>query len=327
MLKLRQSALLRGAAILGCFAIQGESKQAVGNDPASPRQVAASQVVELIGFAGRVDKVLGSFATYDEAQRAATEWSQGNPNDLRLYRIREVRPGSTLGALSAKYEASKRGPLAISRGKIQQKDNATGKVTEVDDPGGVSYGTYQLASKRGIGGSSATAFVNKYYPDDFANVELGSEKFAAKWTGIVKRDPRAFQETEHQFIKETHYDPVVEALQKRLGLDVEMRSRALRDAIWSTAVQHGPPEDANGHAVAVLQGALAKWNSGANTDWSKVSDAELLKAIYAERGRIGANGKLVHFPSLKHFDRFDRELRDAFDELNNDSSPQSPALP
>ena len=69
-----------------------------------------------------------------------------------------------LGRLSRNYEVGQLGPKAISTGKIKQKDEKTGKVVTKDDPGGISYGSYQLASKRGIGGSSVSTFVTDYYP-------------------------------------------------------------------------------------------------------------------------------------------------------------------
>src|SRR4051812_387517 len=60
---------------------------------------------------------------------------------------------SRLGVLSAKFETGGRGPGTVSSGR--------------GDPGGVSYGSYQMSSKRGVVGR----FVNQAdfpFKDEFA---------------------------------------------------------------------------------------------------------------------------------------------------------------
>jgi hypothetical protein len=64
-----------------------------------------------------------------------------------------------LGQLSEKYESGGRGPATVSSG--------------IGEPGGVSYGTYQLASKIG----RADQFVRQYYPARFQGLTAGSEAF------------------------------------------------------------------------------------------------------------------------------------------------------
>src|SRR3954468_17267270 len=96
-----------------------------------------------------------------------------------------------LGKLSEKYESGTRGPGTVSTGK--------------GDPGGVSYGTSQLASKVG----RADAFVKRYYPDRFKDLKGGTDEFTAKWKELAAKDPKALHANEHAYIKETHYDPQV----------------------------------------------------------------------------------------------------------------------
>ncbi len=48
-------------------------------------------VVEVIGYAGRIDLVLGEFWSLDEATTCSSAWSHANPKDLRLTREREVK--------------------------------------------------------------------------------------------------------------------------------------------------------------------------------------------------------------------------------------------
>ncbi len=84
-----------------------------------------------------------------------------------------------LGKLSEKYESGGRGPGTVSSGK--------------GDPGGVSYGTYQLASKIG----RADEFVKKYYPDEFAGLKGGTEEFTKKWKELAYKDPKAVHANEN----------------------------------------------------------------------------------------------------------------------------------
>jgi len=199
-----------------------------------------------------------------------------------------------LGKLSEKYESGGRGPGTVSTGK--------------GDPGGVSYGTYQLASKIG----RADQFVQKYYPDEFKGLKGGTDEFTKKWKELAEKDPKGLHANEHAFIKETHYDPQVKKLERDLKLDVTKRSAALRDAVWSVAVQHGPNTD----VIVTAVKPLVK-----DAKLEDVTDEAILRAVYAERGRKDKDGKLVHFrrvaddliPALSR--RFENELKDALEML------------
>jgi len=204
-----------------------------------------------------------------------------------------------LGSLSEKYESGGRGPATVSTGK--------------GDPGGVSYGSYQLASKRG----RADEFVEKYYPKDFAGLKGGTPEFTVKWKELAAADPKGLHAKEHQFIRETHYDPQAAKLNKDLGLDLTKRSAALRDVVWSTAVHHGPNASL---IVNSLKPLIAV------TSIDQLADEAIVKAVYAERGRKTADGKLVHFknvsdewiPALSN--RFANEQKDALAMLAKETA-------
>jgi FOG: LysM repeat len=199
---------------------------------------------------------------------------------------------SMLGELSAKYETGGRGPGTVSTG--------------AGDPGGVSYGSYQMASKMGV----PTRFVTQAgFPwlSDFQGLKAGTAPFTACWKRIATAETDAFQRAQHAFIKKSHYDLLAAKVLKDTGLDVNTRSRALQDVIWSTAVQHGG-------ATPIVNRALAKV-SCSNTD--PKYDEQAICAIYAERGRKKPDGNLAYFskssPNVQKgvANRFKNELQDA----------------
>ena len=204
-----------------------------------------------------------------------------------------------LGMLSAKYETGGRGPGTVSTG--------------AGDRGGVSYGSYQMASKLGV----PTRFVKQDgfpWATDFQNLVAGTSGFTACWKRIAKNEPDAFQNAQHDFIKKTHYDLLVAKIISEDGLDVNTRCHALKDVVWSTAVQHGG-------ANSIVHKALAK----VKVDKTDPGFDELvIRAIYAERGKTKADGTLVYFgrnsPSVQKgvANRFKNELNDALAMLAKD---------
>src|SRR5215213_8639650 len=204
-----------------------------------------------------------------------------------------------LGTLSAKYETGGKGPGTVSTG--------------AGDRGGVSYGSYQMASKLGV----ATKFVKQPgfpWSADFQNLVAGTSAFTACWKRIAKNETDAFQKAQHEFIKKTHYDLLVAKIISDDGLDVNSRCHALKDVVWSTAVQHGG-------ASSIVHKALAR----VKVDKSDPSfDEQLIRAIYAERGKTKADGSLVYFsrnsPNVQRgvANRFKNELNDALAMLAKD---------
>ncbi|HEY6802687.1 MAG TPA: LysM domain-containing protein [Pyrinomonadaceae bacterium] len=199
---------------------------------------------------------------------------------------------SELGNLSAKYETGGRGAGVVSTG--------------VGDPGGVSYGSYQMATKTG----TAKRFVTQsdfQWKDDFQGLAPGTAAFSAKWKQLAAAEPIAFQEAQHEFIKRTHYDPLVAKTLSEENLDINKRGRALQDVVWSTSVQHG------GNCV-IVRNAL---KTIARDFDSSGFDENLIRAIYAERGRKRADGNLAWFSKSSQnvqagvAKRFKNELNDA----------------
>lgn len=197
-----------------------------------------------------------------------------------------------LGKLSAKYETGGRGPGTVSSG--------------AGDPGGVSYGSYQMASKMGV----PQRFVSQPgfpWARDFQNLTAGSAEFTAVWKRIAAAQPEAFQEAQHEYIKKTHYDLLVAKILCDNKIDVNTRCHALQDVVWSTAVQHGPATPIVGRACTSLS---------CQTDDPKY-DEYLIRAIYAERGKKKPDGSLAYFSRSSSnvqtgvSNRFRSELQDA----------------
>lgn len=206
---------------------------------------------------------------------------------------------AALGKLSAKYETGGRGPGTVSTG--------------AGDRGGVSYGSYQMASKLGV----PTRFVRQDgfpWAADFRKLTAGTAEFTACWKRIAANEPDAFQKCQHDFIKKTHYDLLAAKILNEDGLDVNTRSHALQDVVWSTAVQHGG-------GTSIVHKALAKVKVP-KTDPG--FDEQLIRAIYAERGRKKADGSLVYFSRNSSnvqkgvANRFKNELQDALAMLAKD---------
>jgi murein DD-endopeptidase MepM/ murein hydrolase activator NlpD len=198
----------------------------------------------------------------------------------------------TLGELSAKYETGGRGPGVVSTGS--------------GDPGGVSYGSYQMATKMG----TVARFVTQagfQWAEDFKGLAAGTAPFTACWKRIAANETAAFQSAQHSYIKKTHYDLLAAKILADDGLNVNTRSRALQDVVWSTAVQHGG-------ATPIVHKAFANVQcKPSDADFDK----QLISAIYAERGRKKPEGNLAYFskssPSVQSgvSKRFKNEEQDA----------------
>jgi hypothetical protein len=212
-------------------------------------------------------------------------------------------PTFVLGGLSTKFETGGRGSTTISGG--------------VGDPGGVSYGTYQMASKPD--GGAVARFVSQpdfLFRNDFIGLTPGSAQFSAKWRDIASHFPDNFKAAEHEFIKRGFFDPLCAKIESDDGVDIMYCSHALQDVIWSTAVQHGPNANIVHLAFAQMRAA------GTFSPASPQFDRNAIIAIYAERGRKDANGVLVHFshssPAVQNgvAQRFVQERADALKMLD-----------
>ncbi len=169
-----------------------------------------------------------------------------------------------LGSLSAKYE-SNGNPGTISAG---------------NDTGGVSYGAYQFSSRYGV----PLNFVN-WCISSGEGIETGErlkaayeldentygENFNAEWKLIAQESSEAFLLLQHNFTKAKYYDVLVEKLEKQIeGFEVENYTIALKNVIWSRAVQNGVNNDVITKAFEKLGG------------FDNQPEDILIRAIYAQ---------------------------------------------
>lgn len=145
---------------------------------------------------------------------------------------RQTQPEeSGLGRLSARFESGGEGIAAIG----------------YDRNGGTSYGKYQIASRVGSM-KSFLSFLDSEAPDlaqrlrKAGPANTGSRRggMPDAWRAIAKEQPERFEELQEAFIRESHYKPAMESIVARTGLEADSLSPAMREVIWSTAVQHGP---------------------------------------------------------------------------------------
>ncbi|MCD9027774.1 LysM peptidoglycan-binding domain-containing protein [Luteimonas sp. BDR2-5] len=178
------------------------------------------------------------------------------------------------GGLSEQYETGGRGPGTVSTGN--------------GDLGGVSYGSYQLATNMGRP-QEFLANEGSRWAAEFGDAAPGTAAFSDAWRGIAAREPEAFAEAQHDFIQRTHYDVQVAHVEGSAGVDLSTRSPAVQDVVWSTAVQHGPNSNVITRAIANVEAG------GLTPDDGVAYDRALIDAVYDERGRRNADGNLVYF--------------------------------
>lgn len=201
--------------------------------------------------------------------------------EIPLVDLPEEELDVKLGTLSIIWESGEHGPGVISGGN--------------GDPGGPSYGLYQISLKKGylqdflnFEGQAFRSVLNKY--------PIGSPPFNKVWKSIAESHPILFHKAQHEYIRRSHYQRAAMRVKRQLGLDIEQYGDALKDVLWSTSVQHGPYND-------VFYNALR------DIPWPSMSEAQIIRTVYRERRKI-QNDKLAYFPRVN--DRWKKNLSRRF---------------
>ncbi len=194
----------------------------------------------------------------DQGNSFSDQAARHDGRDKEGKMIGEKARHQDFGSVSAAFESGTKGVGTVSSGK--------------GDNGGVSYGKHQLSSKSG----TMTAYLRsedgqKYY-NDFRGLAPGSKEFDAKYKEVAERDGEGFDKSQQKFVTKTHYDPLAEWFTKQYGVDLDKRSRALKEALYSVSVQYG-----------VSTGKSVLGDAFGNRDIEGMDDATLIDYIQETR--------------------------------------------
>ena len=118
------------------------------------------------------------------------------------------------------------------------------------------------------------------------------QPFIDRWVQIATNQPDLFRKAQHDYIQVTHYEPAVEKIKNEFGLDVNgSGSSGLQDAVWSTAVQHGP-------GTNVFRNALTSLGFP-STSISELSNKDVIGGIYDERSRVVVQADIDRKPRFR----------------------------
>lgn len=189
-----------------------------------------------------------------------------------------------LGGLSHKYEAGS--PGTIGEGS------------------GGSYGSWQIIA------GNIPEFLEKYLaqsnPEYYERLKsagpVGGAAFNDEWRAIAAEDPEGFEAVQHRYIADTHYGKQVKKILAESGVDITQMSRGVQEAVWSTAVQHGP-------ATNIITRAIDRLGGADNIDLTEAVQKALIDAIYDVRMGYAANNEGVAPETL--WARWEQERADA----------------
>jgi hypothetical protein len=241
---------------------------------------------------------------YDVNLQSALDISSSLNMNTRLQLKKEINTNevngnylntSSLGDLSAKYESNGRpGVIANNPG----------------DYGGKSYGAWQFSSKTG----SLQSFINslkdtnyEYYNILVQAKSLDGNSYGSNfdkaWQYLSKVDNEGFYALQHNYVKNAFYDRAVEKLRNIYNFDINNRSNALKNVLWSTAVQHGVNGSVNVFSKVNLNG----------------SDKEIINGVYNERQKVNQYFRSSSVDVRKSvYNRFNRERQDALNMLEKE---------
>lgn len=138
---------------------------------------------------------------------------------------------SALGVLARQFESGSEGSQAIG----------------YDRQGGTSYGLFQLSSRQGSMGQfldflqdRAPEWASRLRAAGPANTGSRSGGMPEVWKEIAAESPERLGKLQEEFIGQSHYQPAAQAIGETLGMETGSMPTALREVIFSTAVQHGP---------------------------------------------------------------------------------------
>ena len=213
------------------------------------------------------------------------------------FNINGAYGGSDISALSAKYESNGNpGVIANNPG----------------DYGGKSYGAWQFSSRMGSLNSFINSLENKNnnYYNKLVQAKAADggnygTNFDNAWRSIAKEDKDGFLELQQSYVKENFYDRAADTLKDKYNFDISTKSKALKNVLWSTVVQHG------------VKGAVGIFSKVELNN----SDNGIISQVFDERQKVN-----LHFRSSSAairrsvYNRFDRERSEALAMLRSEEA-------
>lgn len=237
--------------------------------------VAVGSAGRYTGFAGNEDGARTAVMTASHRKKQEAQIAASYPGGSLVHSFYNMA-GNGLGALAAKFESGSEGISAIG----------------FDRKGGTSYGKYQISSRAGTM-AAFIDYLDEKAPDlakrlrasGPANTGGRSGRMPAEWKRIAAAEPARFEKLQEDFIRTSHFEPAMRSIAESTGLGFSNMPAALREVLFSTAVQHGPLG-----AVRIFNQALN--NVGVNklqpagqtvTESFKRAGRQLIRQVYALR--------------------------------------------
>lgn len=178
---------------------------------------------------------------------------------------------SDLGSIAALFESGSKGAAAIG----------------YDRTGGTSYGKFQISSRAGTMNrflnflaEREPAWAERLRGAGPANTGSTHGRMPVEWAKIAAESPERFEKLQTEFIRKDHYQPAREKIREQTGVDIEAARPALREALFSTAVQHG----ASG-AARIFGEAIDKYlgRPGAGQPGARSLEQAVVSEVYDKR--------------------------------------------
>ena len=210
---------------------------------------------------------------------------------------------------------------SIKAGDIQFNKNdhlgfVSGEFESGGNPGviakdniGYAYGAWQMNSQVGALRDFVKSIKNDERFAHLAELKIDSPEFQNEWARVAKEYPNAFLEKQHEFIEKTKFKPVLDYA-RSAGLNTT--NRAVQEALWSQAVQHGFEGNKK-----IIDAAVKKVGKSSSAD-------EIVRALYESRADY-INGLSTLSDSLKVQinDRYRRESSKALAIVSNEDFQKS----
>ena len=215
------------------------------------------------------------------------------------------------GALSARFESGSEGIAAIG----------------YDRHGGTSYGKYQMSSRAGtMQGfiqflkTEAPEWADRLEKAGPANTGGRTGAMPDLWKELAGENPGRFEDVQERFIAASHFQPTLAAIAQQTGVAFHSLPQALREVVFSTAVQHGPTGAARIVGMAVEEtGQRALDPAKAQPAQLRKSGENLIRRIYDLRsGQFASSAPEVQ-TSVKS--RLRQEMGMALSMLRDGAGP------